>query len=156
MTVAIDTNILLDILLPDPLFKDSSLALLTSAARTDQLNISEVVYAELATQFPDHQLLVQFLKDTDIHLIHTPPEALWIVSGVWRIYLKNRGSSLQCSICGRKMSLNCQGCGAAITIKQHIIPDFLIGAHAMVTAGKLLTRDRGFYRTYFSGLKILE
>jgi predicted nucleic acid-binding protein len=156
MTAAIDTNILLDILLPDPSFEESSLSLLTSTARTDQLTISEVVYAELATQFPEHRSFVQFLKDTDIRLVHTPSEALWIASGAWKAYLKNRGKSLQCNQCGQRMNVSCQGCGAAISVKQHIIPDFFIGAHALVTASKLLTRDRGFYRTYFSELKILE
>jgi predicted nucleic acid-binding protein len=156
MTVAIDTNILLDILLPDPSFSESSLGSLTETTRTDQLTISEVVYAELSTQFPEHQLFTQFLKDTDIHLVHTPSEALWSASAAWKAYLKNRGNTLQCSRCVTKMGVSCQGCGAAITVKQHIIPDFLIGGHALVTAGKLLTRDRGFYRAYFSGLKIIE
>jgi predicted nucleic acid-binding protein len=154
MAVAVDTNILLDILLPDPVFKDGSLELLTASAQTERLIISEVVYAELATQFPGEKLIAQFIKDTDIHLVNTPPEALWIAAGAWKAYLKNRDSILQCSRCGKKVSAKCGGCGAVIAVKQHIIPDFLIGGHAMVTAGKLLTRDRGFYRLYFSGLEI--
>jgi predicted nucleic acid-binding protein len=39
---------------------------------------------------------------------------------------------------------------------QRTIPDFLIGAHALLQCtGGLITRDAGFFRDYFKGLKVI-
>ena len=152
MIAAVDTNILLDILLPDPDYKGSSLALLSSHMKTGSLIISEVVCGELASQFNDQQLLQDFLDDTGIRLVPSTADALWTAAKAWKKYFGTRGKELQCNACGNMALFTCPRCNSTITCRQHIIPDFLIGGHALVQSDKLLTRDRGFYRTYFTGL----
>jgi predicted nucleic acid-binding protein len=38
---------------------------------------------------------------------------------------------------------------------QRTVPDFLIGAHALLQCTALITRDAGFFRDYFKGLKLI-
>ena len=65
MIAAIDTNILLDILIPNVKYAKSSKAVIDDAFRNGSLVISEIVYAELSSQFPaknelDHLSLATF------------------------------------------------------------------------------------------------
>jgi len=35
------------------------------------------------------------------------------------------------------------------------VPDFIVGAHALLQCNGLITRDAGFFRDYFKGLKVI-
>jgi predicted nucleic acid-binding protein len=40
--------------------------------------------------------------------------------------------------------------------RDRVLADFLIAAHAKTRCSRLLTRDRGFYRSYFPKLTLIE
>jgi hypothetical protein len=155
MTVAIDTNILFDILLPDSEFLDHSLAMLKASGKRSRLIISEIVYAELASQFSEEVILATFLSDTDIDLVNSDSGALWYAARAWKKYTQARGREFQCPACGKLQNLSCLDCSNKIAYRQHIIADFIVGGHALSHAGALLTRDRGYYSHYFPELKLL-
>lgn len=156
MITAIDTNILLDILIPDQTHFASSKKLLDEYVTEGQLIICELVYAELASQFFDEQELQAFLSDTGIRIAPSSEKALHLAGRSWKAYVRNKKITFQCPVCGKAISLTCPECKSPIKRRQHIISDFIIGAHALVHAELLLSRDRGFYKTYFKDLKIAQ
>jgi predicted nucleic acid-binding protein len=154
MITAVDTNILLDILLPDETFLRSSKALLDQHVSKGQLIICEIVYAELSSQFLDEQELRSFIAGAGIRLVPSDQRVLELAGGTWREYRRNKRALLQCPSCGKATPVVCPSCNSVLKTRQHIISDFIIGAHALRNAEVLLTRDRGFYKTYFKGLRI--
>jgi predicted nucleic acid-binding protein len=153
MITAVDTNPLLDVLIPNAPHGEESERALAEAVGAGALLISEPVYAELAVHFPDRMDLDRFLADTGIRLEPSGGEALHRAGSAWREYLRRR-PPVACPQCGAPQELRCDKCGANIQPRQHVVADFVIGAHALVHADRLLTRDRGYYGTYFSELKL--
>ncbi len=153
MITAVDTNILLDILLPDPQYKDTSRTYVERGMKEGALIICELVYSELGALFPKKKELDRFLEDISVTLQSSTPDSLYKAGEAWKEYLKRRGSEVQCPACGNKMKITCNQCGQLL-MRKHIMSDFIIGAHARVLADTLITRDRGIYRTYFRDLML--
>ena len=153
MITAVDTNVLLDVLVPSAPRTQSSLQALTQSRDAGPIVISEPVYAELAGHFATREQLDRFLGEADIQLHPSSLEALYLAGRAWRDYLRRRPDSLACPSCSTQQQVSCTACGTRLSPRQHVVPDFLIGAHAAVHTDRLLTRDRGFYRTYFRRLR---
>ena len=148
MISAIDTNILLDILIPDKKYAESSKNLIEKFNEKGKLQICEIVYSELASQFPLSEELELFLQDTGINLVPSNRKSLAVAGERWKEYAAGRSQSLQCAVCPR--------CSNIITCRQHVISDFIIGANALTFADLLLSRDRGYYKTYFKDLVVKD
>jgi hypothetical protein len=132
MITAVDTNILLDVFLPDEKFAESSADMLRTAYDEGALVICDVVYAELVPQFGDKLLLDRTLATINVSCSSLDPHIAFLAGKRWAEYRQAGGQ------------------------RDRIITDFLIGAHALQKADRFLSRDRGFYRSYFSELKILS
>jgi len=132
MITAIDTNILLDILVPNENFYEASANALQDAAGEGSLVISDIVYAELCIHFDAQRECDAFLEGNEIRVQALTREAHFLASRVWRTYRRQGGK------------------------RTRILADFLIGAHAQNQATRLLSRDRGFYGKLFPSLDLRD
>lgn len=151
MTTALDSNILFDILADDAHLSESW-NVLVDAQSAGPLIISELVYAEVAAEFPNRTAIDEFLVDAGIAVVSSTREALHVAGTAWRTYTAKRVRGIECASCGQSNAPRCSRCDSRLARRQHMIADFVIGAHALTFAGRLLTRDKGYYRTYFPGL----
>ena len=101
MMTAVDTNILLDVLIPDAPFGAALQQSLDTALQQGTLVLNEVVYAELAAHFPTLEELERFLADTGMRLVPSQPAALARAGRAWATYTRQRGPVFLCPVGGR-------------------------------------------------------
>jgi predicted nucleic acid-binding protein len=129
---ALDTNVLLDVFGADPKFPSASSDALRRCLREGALVASEVVWAETATLFGEAGRFRDAMNKLPASFSSMTEEGAIRAAEAWRRYRAGGGP------------------------RDRIAADFLIGAHALIAADRLLTRDRGFYRRYFAGLRVVD
>lgn len=129
MKTLVDSNVLLDVITRDRTWHAWAEGALREAAERSVLAINPIVFAEVSTKFDRIEdvdaVLAEFLREP------LPYEAGFLAGKAYLTYRRRGGA------------------------KRSPMPDFYVGAHAVIGRMDLLTRDPARYRTYFPALTII-
>lgn len=131
MRTAIDSSVLILLQRRQPgweAWRDT----LTRAASEGPLLICPVVFAECSTGYASAEVAVREFESIQVFYDAITPEAAYCAGQAFLRYRRDGGP------------------------REHLIPDFMIAAHATVQADRLAAVDRGYLRSYFPGLKLLS
>jgi hypothetical protein len=129
---AVDTNVLLDVFTNDATFGARSLAALRACLAEGPVIACDVVWAELVAAFETPDAADRALDAIPVTCEPLGRVAAALAGAAWRAYRRAGGP------------------------RDRAIADFLVGAHAVEQADRLLTRDRGFHRLAFAGVAIVD
>lgn len=127
----IDSNVLLDVITEDPVWAEWSTRALADAVRSSVVWINPIVYSEVSLAFDSMDALNAALPADRLHRDALPWSAGFLAARAHRSYRRRGGTRVS------------------------TLPDFYIGAHAVVRRLTLVTRDARRYRTAFPSLSLI-
>ena len=129
--VLVDSNVLLDAFTEDERWYDWSARALDQTGDAARVVINPIIYGEISVRFTRIETLDDVLAAANIHREPLEFNMAFLAAKAFRAY-RTRGGP-----------------------KRSPLPDFCIGAHAVVAGYRLLTRDATLYRTFFPGLQVI-
>jgi len=127
----VDSCVLIDVLADDPQWADWSLTQLERCSERGPLVINPIILAEISPRFACAADLEAALTDMPLVREALPWDAAFLAGQAFKVYRQLQGN------------------------KTSPMPDFYIGAHALVGQFQLLTRDSARYRSYFPRLTLV-
>jgi len=134
--IAVDTSVLID-LLGDDTRADAAEASLRQALSAGPVVVCEVVVSEVTAGLGHGTQVMDILEDMGVRFSAIEQRAAIRAGEMQRRY---------------KERMRAHGTSVATP---RTVPDFLVGAHALLQCSALITRDGGFFRDYFKGLKVI-
>jgi predicted nucleic acid-binding protein len=131
--LAVDSSVLLDVLGADPVHGEKSREAIRRAYDTGALVACEIVWAEVRAHFQNDSAFAEALSLLGIQFDPVSVEAAAMAGRLWRDLRRESRTS-----------------------RPRVVADLIVGAHALLQSEGLLTRDRGFYRSRFQGLRVIE
>jgi predicted nucleic acid-binding protein len=129
--IFVDTNVLVDVVDNDPIWAGWSQRQLVNAATLGEVAINAVVYAELSVGYGTAEEVEALIARLGVVVVPIPRLALFIAGKASQRYRSAGG------------------------IRTGVLPDFFLGAQALVAGAELITRDTSRYRTYFPDLALI-